>query len=423
MSARARQLNHRLKNRRTAIVSRRENDATLHSQPPRSLSPSWRDSNGQVHSLLNGNASSSAHSPSAGFVAVNNRPGGEPAQEENLQSSQFTFPHSTDNVTIINGTSIKGASPTTRAELMKRFFTTADRQARGLEEPTDQVNRQTPRPKPRASDPGEYSMYTSAPAPTSVPIPNTPSSLLPPPRSNQQEKDDNGPFKMHMVARMEELQRGERVVPPCDRCRRLHMDCVKNLTACMGCTKKHAKCSWKDVKEDELQEAEAQRAAYDRAAEDRQPGDQSTPVQGPAAPPSLPDAPAPTSAPAPQEPEHLYREHQSERSYQESRPEQRWNDARRESAPVPGQSASPTIKDGSPRRAKSENQGSTASSHDRRVSFNRSAGTREDDDDPGANQRLMQAILDTVDHHSRAAASTESGEVSSDREQDQMVRA
>ena len=32
------------------------------------------------------------------------------------------------------------------------------------------------------------------------------------------------------------------------------MDCLKNLTACMGCTKKHAKCSWRDVRESELRE-------------------------------------------------------------------------------------------------------------------------------------------------------------------------
>ena len=32
------------------------------------------------------------------------------------------------------------------------------------------------------------------------------------------------------------------------------MDCLKNLTACMGCTKKHAKCSWKDVEEQELRD-------------------------------------------------------------------------------------------------------------------------------------------------------------------------
>lgn len=434
VSARARQLNHRLKNRRTAIVTRRENDATLHSQPRRSLSPTWRDPNGQVHALLNGNGSSSAHSsahsPSTGFVAVNAHRNGavEPMQEDNALPSPFTFPHSsTDNITIINGTSIKGASPTTRAELMKKFFTTADRQARGLEEPTGQLNRQAPRPKPRASDAGEYSMYT--PAPTTVPIPSTPSSLLPPPRSTQQEKDDSGPFKMLMVARMEELERGERVIPPCDRCRRLHMDCLKNLTACMGCTKKHAKCSWKDVKEEELQEIEAQGIGQRRAAEDHHPTDQSAPAQAPASGPSIAPAPAPVSAPAAQEPERLYQESMPERPHQEFTPGHGWSyGGRRESAPVPGHY---TVTEASPRRAKSEHHGSAVSNHGRRVSFNRSAETGADDDDPGANQRLMQAILDTVDHHSRAAAaSTETAskgephEVSSDREREQeMVRA
>ena len=32
------------------------------------------------------------------------------------------------------------------------------------------------------------------------------------------------------------------------------MDCLKNLTACLGCTKKHAKCSWKDVTDEELRD-------------------------------------------------------------------------------------------------------------------------------------------------------------------------
>ena len=55
-----------------------------------------------------------------------------------------------------------------------------------------------------------------------------------------------------MVVRVERLEKGDVIEPPCDRCRRLRMECQKNLTACMGCTRKHAKCSWKDVKEDEL---------------------------------------------------------------------------------------------------------------------------------------------------------------------------
>jgi hypothetical protein len=65
-------------------------------------------------------------------------------------------------------------------------------------------------------------------------------------------KADEGPFKAEMIARMESVKRGDRIMPPCDRCRRLHMDCIKNLTACQGCTKKHAKCSWKEVQLAEL---------------------------------------------------------------------------------------------------------------------------------------------------------------------------
>ncbi|KND92066.1 putative mitochondrial carrier [Tolypocladium ophioglossoides CBS 100239] len=50
----------------------------------------------------------------------------------------------------------------------------------------------------------------------------------------------------------DKLAKGDVVNPPCDRCRRLRLHCVKHLTACQGCTKKHAKCSWKSVAEDEI---------------------------------------------------------------------------------------------------------------------------------------------------------------------------
>lgn len=51
--------------------------------------------------------------------------------------------------------------------------------------------------------------------------------------------------------KMDRLAKGETINPPCDRCRRLRLQCVRNLTACQGCTKKHAKCSWKFVSEEE----------------------------------------------------------------------------------------------------------------------------------------------------------------------------
>lgn len=418
MSARARQLNHRLKNRKTAIVSRRENDVNLHNRPAqplsqsqqvpqRSLSPVWRDANGVPHGNLNGNSNgtSTAHSPSTGFVAVNaSRPGAEAPSDENSLSSQFLFSQSnTDNVTIINGQSIKGASPTTRAELMKKFFTTQDRQVRGgYEELAASSSRPSSRPRPRVSEGGDYAVF--APTPATVAIPNTPTSLLPPPKSHHHEKDDGGPFKIEMVARMEELQRGERILPPCDRCRRLHMDCLKNLTACMGCTKKHAKCSWRDVKEEELQEArlaDRERVVNSHSKDistspSAQASEQAplppaipTPASAPT-PASLPasasaPAPAPAPAPVPTVPE-------PERPHDDTSV-----NVRRESAPIAAPvSRPPVAREVSPRRAVSENHSSHShpSSQDRygRFDFGRGPEAVREDDGPDA---LRQAILDT----------------------------
>lgn len=64
-------------------------------------------------------------------------------------------------------------------------------------------------------------------------------------------------YRVLMAARIEKLARGDVINPPCDRCRRLKFECTKHLTACSACTKKHAKCSWKDVKEGELDAAPA----------------------------------------------------------------------------------------------------------------------------------------------------------------------
>ena len=71
---------------------------------------------------------------------------------------------------------------------------------------------------------------------------------------NADRIENSGPYRAEMLARMDQLQRGDRVLPPCDRCRRLHMDCLKSLTVCQGCTKKHAKCSWEDVSDQELRD-------------------------------------------------------------------------------------------------------------------------------------------------------------------------
>ncbi|RKF64072.1 putative transcription factor cys6 [Erysiphe neolycopersici] len=58
--------------------------------------------------------------------------------------------------------------------------------------------------------------------------------------------------RLFMASRIEKLNRGDLIRPPCDRCRRLKFDCIKHLTACQACTKKHAKCSWRDTMDSEF---------------------------------------------------------------------------------------------------------------------------------------------------------------------------
>ena len=257
VSARARQLNHRLKNRKTAIISRREAEAATAAEEARSL----RGAESSYHRSHTNGGDRSSNSPAGGFVAVNSRyplPSDRPGP---YNGSPHSYPQ-TSNAPIINGTPLHGASAATRAELLSKFHTTSDRPSpsrdsdlpRRLSNP---ISRSSIPSKPNSNpftDSMEYAnvlMTTASP----VPIPNTPSSLLPYQKPSAADRfDDSGPYKGEMMQRMEQLNRGDRVQPPCDRCRRLHMDCLKNLTACMGCTKKHAKCSWKDVEEQELKD-------------------------------------------------------------------------------------------------------------------------------------------------------------------------
>ncbi|KAH8171580.1 hypothetical protein LIA77_08347 [Sarocladium implicatum] len=59
-------------------------------------------------------------------------------------------------------------------------------------------------------------------------------------------------FRSLITQRTDKLAKGDIINPPCDRCRRLRCPCVKHLTACQGCTKKHAKCAWKAVSDEEV---------------------------------------------------------------------------------------------------------------------------------------------------------------------------
>ena len=211
-----------------------------------------------------------SQSPPMGFTAVNVRQAVPSDSEKRVAEVQEPIAPPEDlfagssagNVTYINGRSIKGASPTERAELMKKFMTPGERDAGAATEHARRVSLSTPKTqsminasdtRPRSDSNEQYSGSLLNQHTSTVAIPNTPASLMPATKTPFIERDDGGPFKTEMVGRMESMRRGERVMPPCDRCRRLHMDCLKNLTACMGCTKKHAKCSWRDVRPDELE--------------------------------------------------------------------------------------------------------------------------------------------------------------------------
>ncbi len=192
----------------------------------------------------------SSVSPSSGFVAVNSRQGDQ----------QDSYGQEVAKLAV-NGASAHGASAATRAELLGKFFITNERappvdceqSSRRVSISNSRNSGSRARPAKPTSEPVDYA-FIPANSASPVPIPNTPSSLLPYSKPSVDRFDDSGPYKVEMVSRMELLQRGDRVQPPCDRCRRLHMDCLKNLTACMGCTRKHAKCSWKDVNDEELRE-------------------------------------------------------------------------------------------------------------------------------------------------------------------------
>ena len=70
--------------------------------------------------------------------------------------------------------------------------------------------------------------------------------------ANPPDLDDGEPIIPLIIARIEKLPKGAAIMPPCDRCRRLNMQCFKHLTACQGCTRKHAKCYWKELRQAEM---------------------------------------------------------------------------------------------------------------------------------------------------------------------------
>ncbi|KAL7926721.1 hypothetical protein ACQKWADRAFT_281210 [Trichoderma austrokoningii] len=76
---------------------------------------------------------------------------------------------------------------------------------------------------------------------------------------------DLEPHRILMMQRVERVRKEDVIFPACDRCRRLHMPCIKqHQLSCKGCTKRHAKCSWRDVTKDEAAIVTAQMESLER---------------------------------------------------------------------------------------------------------------------------------------------------------------
>ena len=233
VSAKARHLRNRLVSRKNAIVNRREVEAaaTTVEVPRVSADPDTHASNSPT---------------STGFTAVNSR---------TTPSAKESVPNGVSSVANGRVPTVTTASPSTKAELMSYF--TGQRERNTVADISDVAVKPKSKAKPSLGggdiDYASILLHSASPAPGanqsllaqySRPPNSAPGSASKGAASAADKFDDSGPFKAEMLSRMDSMQRGDRVMPPCDRCRRLHMDCLKNLTACLGCTKKHAKCSW-----------------------------------------------------------------------------------------------------------------------------------------------------------------------------------
>jgi len=113
--------------------------------------------------------------------------------------------------------------------------------------------------------------------PLSVNLSSRPSPVVPASEISPQHTGGDDPsaqYRLLITMRIEKLARGEAIYPPCDRCRRLRASCIKHLTACAGCTKKHAKCAWRGITDDEvtwLQTQEGQTEEEERQGAPRAP--------------------------------------------------------------------------------------------------------------------------------------------------------
>ncbi|GIZ46747.1 hypothetical protein CKM354_000986000 [Cercospora kikuchii] len=276
VAARTRQLSHRLKGRRAAILERRAEGGS--GTPAKATAPQT--------------TTAPPSSSGSGFVAVNATPAnGKPVAEtvepmlgsnaairtellrhfESLPHNQnapklharhqstTVDPQQTPKTLDFSGT-LPNDGITSNTSSLSPVPTNALGESLPYASDSNRASSTTYTHRPSLSTGNPYSS-------SHTPLKHNFSRPLPPALESSQ------PFRPLCQAHMDSLPRGTRVMPPCDRCRRLRMDCVKNLTSCAGCTRKHARCHWRDVSREEL-------GALDHLMDSSYPGFAGSPTNG-----------------------------------------------------------------------------------------------------------------------------------------------
>lgn len=254
VAARTRQLSHRLKGRKAAILERRAEGGSgtpakagalqTTTAPPSSSGSGFSAVNAAV-SKMAGDSEASPASMAAvrsellrHFESLPQNQGGPPR------------PHSRHHSTVTFSEAQPRHADTERAEQAASTTSSLSPVPPSLvNDPLSYyISDSTPAARPSQGASGSHHRPSTSFNVGHAPIKHNFSRPLPPALENSQ------PFRSLCQSHMDTLPRGHRVIPPCDRCRRLRMDCVKNLTSCAGCTKKHARCHWRDVSREELSE-------------------------------------------------------------------------------------------------------------------------------------------------------------------------
>lgn len=274
VAARTRQLIHRLKSRRMAIMERRAGEKSGEGR-----SDVEHDSVDDVSP----DEAVGRHSPGLGlsFTAVNGLPALTHMPHGVLESSApvsvrsellkhfSSLSQNQSSAENGRGQSVSAGSPTRPSAGSTNHFMQLiqDAEPAPAQRPQTTAESTSPQRCPEVS-----SNRSSEPATASSSAHNRAPSMHTPSLSGKHNfsrplapsQEVSQPFRLICQALMESLPRGARVMPPCDRCRRLKMDCLKNLTSCQGCTKKHARCHWKEVDRAEVEGLEGIVAKADR---------------------------------------------------------------------------------------------------------------------------------------------------------------